>query len=958
MSFANPQWLILFLALIPVWYLGWPRRAFRRRRDVSSLLLRTVLITCVVLAVSGLQVVRAVDRLAVIFLVDASDSIGSDLRESQIEYIRQAVSEKPADDTWGVVVFGAGVSIDKPLNNVTDVAPLRSEVTGSNTNIAAALQTAISLFPADARRRIVILSDGQQTIGDAEAKARLADVSGVEISYVPFFRERLPDVRITDFQTPAQVAEGQVFDLTITVESETATPATIRLFSGGQLVQEEPVQLNEGSSTYTFSRRSAEGGFRNFEAQIDVPGTVDSFTQNNRLGAFSEIVGSSSVLLVSETGAELVNLLPALESAGMNVDVVEPGQLPADMASFVQYASIIIANVPATGFSDAQMQRLDRYVSDLGGGLVFVGGPQSYGPGGYYQTILEDTLPLEMRIRDQERLPQLTIAYLIDSSGSMGALSNDGIYSNLQLSLRAVERSIDFLQPDDRVAIGTFDSSGQWVARFQPAENRADLQELLSTMRPGGGTDILNGLRLVERDIGNEPSERKHLILLTDGGASRRGLVEKVRSLNGEFGVTTSVIAIGNLQVNFLQDMAEVGQGNFHRVTDVSQIPGILSQETVLATRSYIQEGAFSLNVTARSPIMQGINSLPPLQGYVAATPKDTAQVILRGPDPLSDPILAQWQYGLGRAVAFTGDASSRWSPEWVTWEQFSRFWGQAVEWTITENIGQTLEARVIMQDNGQARLVVDARTDEGAFLNNLVLQSSVITPQNTSQQLRLSQTAPGRYETSFTPESEGAYFLAVNGEGVSPDDTAVSVNERTGWVMSYSPEYAQTQPDEALLARLASLTGGRSLAEEPQAAFAVTQEPRTSAAPAWPFLLLIALLILPFDIAVRRLIITRSDLQRLREYLFGAPQTDTPDERLSSLLSARERARQKTGTGQRDPDTLSALKKVRSQRDTDTPDDAAPDAPQPRRPRSDRPETGRGTVSDLLKRRRERDTD
>jgi hypothetical protein len=213
-------------------------------------------------------------------------------------------------------------------------------------------------------------------------------------------------------------------------------------------------------------------------------------------------------------------------------------------------------------------------------------------------------------------------------------------------------------------------------------------------------------------------------------------------------------------------------------------------------------------------------------------------------------------------------------------------------------------------------------------------------------------------------PENEGAYFLAVNGEGATPAGTTVSVNERTGWVMSYSPEYAQTQPDEALLARLASMTGGRSLAEEPEAAFAVTQEPRTSAAPVWPFLLLMALLILPFDIAVRRLIITRSDLKRLREYLFGAPQPDTPDERLSSLLSARERARQKTGTGQRDSNALSALKNVRSQRDSETadtaqsPDDTAPNAPAPRRPRSDRPGSGRGTVSDLLKRRRERDDD
>jgi hypothetical protein len=358
---------------------------------------------------------------------------------------------------------------------------------------------------------------------------------------------------------------------------------------------------------------------------------------------------------------------------------------------------------------------------------------------------------------------------------------------------------------------------------------------------------------------------------------------------------------------------------------------------------------------------MQGITSLPTLQGYVATTPKNTAQVVLTGPDPLSDPILAQWQYGLGRVVAFTGDATSRWSADWVTWEQFSRFWGQAVEWTITETTGQTLDARVIMQD-GQARVRVDARTDEGAFLNNLNLQASLLTPDDTSRQIQLSQTAPGQYEASFTPDSEGSYFLAIHGDGTLPSGDIVAVNERTGWVMSYSPEYAQIQPDEALLARLASITGGRSLADDPAGAFAITQQPRTSSAPAWPFLLIVALVLLPFDVAVRRLIITRSDLKRLREYVFGEPAPDTPDERMSSLLSARERARQKTATGSRDASTLNALKNVRSRGDdtdtgTDT-DNETPTTPQPRRPRTDRPLSGRGTVSDLLKRRRERSSD
>ena len=600
---------------------------------------------------------------------------------------------------------------------------------------------------------------------------------------------------------------------------------------------------------------------------------------------------------MSSEPSETQFLLPALEQAGILVDLVPPANLPVNMAGLANFKSVILANVPATELSHAQMTLLDQYVSDIGGGLVMIGGPQSYAPGGYYQTPLERTLPVDMQIKDQKRLPQLTIAYLIDRSGSMGQIGRSGV-PNLELAKRAIVLSLDLLQATDRVAIGTFDTGGAWVVPFQQVNDAQILIAMTNTIRSGGGTDILAGLRLVERDIVNEPSQLKHLILLTDGGASSTGLIELTELLQDQYDVTLSAIAIGRSPASFLEKMAAAGQGNYYKVDNVEEIPLIFAQETVLASRSYIVEESFVPRVTGNSAIIDGISTVPPLRGYVATSPKVAAQRILSGPEPYSDPILASWQYGLGRVVAWTSDGSARWANEWVVWEDFSRFWGQAVAWSINAGANNNLETRISLE-NERARIVVDARDAAGGFLDGLVLNSAVLNPGGDSLRLALQQTAPGRYESTFVPQNEGAYFLTISGEGAL-DQAETTLTDLNGWVMSYSTEYIPRPHDERLLAQLAEITGGQNLAGQSADVFAHNLGERQAATDIWERLILIALLLLPIDIAVRRLIITRSDLLRLREFLARPGRAGERSQRIAALFDARGRSRETTGYGER----------------------------------------------------------
>ncbi|RMF79077.1 MAG: VWA domain-containing protein, partial [Chloroflexi bacterium] len=903
----------LLLAAPIVIYLGWPRQRYRRARDMVSLVLRLVIMLLLILAISGTQVVRTADRLAVVFLVDVSDSVSPEAQEAALDYIREALNAMGPDDEFGVVVFGADPAIERRINIARELGPIRSTPITSNTNIEEAIQTGLSLLPGDAAGRLVLLSDGHATVGNTDAAAQFAAASGIEISYVPLEREPSPEVQVTDVRVPSAVNAQQEFDLSITVEAEEATPATITILASGEIIHREDVNLREGANNYTLALQGGGSGFKDFRVQVD-PTSNDGFFQNNQLSTFTQVIGPPRVLLVHNNEEEIQFLLPALQEAGLTVDVATPNSLPIGLAPLAQFSSVILANVPATELSPQRMTILERYVKDLGGGLVVIGGPDAYGAGGYFQTPLEDALPLEMRIRDQQRLPQLTIAYVIDRSGSMGAVSPSGI-PHIELAKEAMIRSIDFLQPTDRAGVVSFDSQGYWIANLQPVQDRLGLQRLIGSLRPGGGTDILAGMNLVADTIVNDESERKHIILLTDGGAAPTGLVDLARDMFQNSDVTTSVIAIGAGAAPFLEDMAREGGGNYHIVDDADSIPAIFTVETVLATRSYITEEEFFPSLTAESAITNGITSSPSLLGYVAATPKQTAQVIMRAPEPFADPILAAWQYGLGRSVAFTSDASSRWGANWVQWDNFSRFWSQAVRWTITEG-SNNLETRVEFTGE-QARLIIDARDSDGDFLNALNMTASIVDPNVDSQSIDLQQVAPGRYEATFLPEDEGAYFLRINGTSVVNGET-VEVSQTSGWVLSYSPEYslAQTGANTELLEDIAVLTGGRSLQDDPSAAFAHNLDARNAVTPIWQWLLIVAVALLPLDIAVRRLVITRRDLQRARQAIFGGAKTvaDVPSERISTLMGAKERAQLRTEQQANPSATVSALRSRREQ--------------------------------------------
>jgi uncharacterized membrane protein len=922
MSFSAPLFLLLLLTLPLFAWLGWPARGLGRRREIVSLAVRLLIALLLTAGLAGLEVRQVADELSVVFLVDHSDSMAPAAQQAEEQMVRQALQQMGPNDRAGVVVFGSEAFVERPLSSGKDLSSFNTKVTPLQTNLAEAIRLGLALLPADTARRLVILSDGQETTGDSLEAAQLARSGGAQIDVIPFVQTgRAADAQVSAVEAPAHLRQGEQFSLHVTVDSTTSQTAGVRVLAGGAVAYDGTLGLHSGANAFDLPLTAGAPGFASY--RVIISPQQDAVYQNDEMAAVTEIAGPPKVLLVKNPaprdGADESSALAgALAAAAIQVETVTPGGLPSELPALAEYGSVILVDVPAPDLSPRQMTALQTYVRDLGGGLVAVGGPSAFGVGGYYRTPLEETLPVEMQIKDQKRRAKLTIVFVIDKSGSMSETS--GGVQKVELAKEAVIRSIDMLSPTDKVGVVAFDDTPSWVVPITPLNNPDVIKSLVGTIRADGGTDILAAVKAVAGVLPSDDGNIRHVILLTDGGADPSGIPELVTSMNKNYGITFSTVGVGQDAAPFLADLAKSGNGLYHFTADPSTIPTIFAEETTLATRAYIIENEFFPQATSSHPILQGISSVPSLLGYVGTSAKDAAQTILISDQ--KDPILAVWRYGLGKSVAWTSDATGRWAKNWVSWDQFARFWAQVVRYTLSEGSASGTRVSVDLAGSAAATLSVDALSTDGAYLNGLALQANVVGPDGQTQATTLSQVAPGRYQGTFLPTAEGAYVIRVAGhDPTQPADAQPAVAQTAGWVLSYSPEYRQPastgpdQPGSQLLLRLAAEAGGSALKSNPDGSLAYAdlfkhdlQAPERGARPIWPWLLGLAALLLPLDIGVRRLVVTRYDIQRAWLRIWAwlrarvprvAPKPAARTEQLSALLQVKNQVRGKVQDAQ-----------------------------------------------------------
>ncbi|BDG60846.1 VWA domain-containing protein [Caldinitratiruptor microaerophilus] len=895
-EFQFPARLLLLLpALAWVWaarraWLRAARRAGRAawRRQLRHLAVRGLVVLLVGLALAEPALVRRLSRQTVVLVLDASASTAP-VRDRVEAWARRALDALPPGDRAAVVAVGAAAAVEEAPAADPVFSRLGARVDPGGSDLAAGLELAGALVPAGFAGRVVLVSDGRATGADPEAAARALAAAGMRVDVVPVGEPPAADTRLEAVELPEVAYAGEESTLVARVRAASAAAGTLRVYRDGALVAERQARLAPGLQALTVAVPVGPAGLHRYRVawEPDDP-AADPVSANDALGAVQRVGGPPRVAVVAPGDTEVRALTAALRAAGAgDVERLSPGAVPQDLAGWAAYEAAVLANVPATALPPGAMEALEAYVRDLGRGLAMVGGPDSYGLGGYAGTPVERALPVYMDLRGRGRLPRLALVVVIDKSGSMSGGAGEA--DKMGLAKEAALRSVRLLRPRDTVGVLAFDTVPQWVVGPRPVGEGAGLAEAIGSIYADGGTEIYPALMAAYQALAAVDADLRHIILLTDGRSGSTGdypqLIEAMRQAR----ITLSGVAVGSdADQMLLEALSRAGGGRYYFTADPSSIPEIFAKETALATRSFIVDGTFYPAAASPSPLLEGLREVPPLQGYVATTPKERAEVVLVSPE--GDPVLAAWQYGSGRALAWTPDAGGRWAGSWASAQAFVTLWGNALSWLLPGGTGGGLTLHARPQPDGTVEVVAEA---QAGWTEVRPTHLTVIGPGGQRQEVEMRPAGPGTYRAALAGLEPGAYVARA----VQEAPGGLTLRAEAGWVMPYPAEFRETGVDRARLERIARAGGGRVLTD-PAALHAERPAPVRAPWPLGPALLAAGALLWFVDVAGRRLVLTAEDraaaLAWLRRRLWQPAESvpagaATPT--LGHLQAARSRA-------------------------------------------------------------------
>ncbi|SOC44917.1 VWA domain-containing protein [Ureibacillus acetophenoni] len=784
---------LALLLLIPlILYFGWTwwrHKGELKKRHLIVFGIRSLSVLLLVFALTSPYTLLPIKDEQVVFLIDRSASLNGTENEA-VAFIENSLEGKNEHHEVGIYSFAAGLQTETILSNSIEHAPSLSNVNNpSETNIEESLQIATSIVDPKKATRIVLMSDGLETKGQVSNQLIKLSGSNVSVDVVPLEKPYVSDVSIVRFVTPQIAYAGEQQQLVTEIHSTKATEGVLHLYENDQLIYQEPVRLEAGTNSFTYRHVGNAEGLVKYEALVQV--SEDGIIENNKLTSVTMVHSSPQLLIVSdrEGGSPIAT---ALGPNSIDYVVLPSEELPSTLSSYLQYNAIIFDNIPGHKIGEAKMSVIEQAVKNFGVGFMMVGGENSFGLGGYFKTPIEQLLPVEMEVKGKHQLPSLGLVIVLDRSGSM-------MGPKIQLAKEAAARSVELLRDGDTLGFIAFDDRPWEVIETAPLVDREKAVNTILSIPPGGGTEIYSSLAMAYDNLSDLDLQRKHIILLTDGQSATSNSYEDLIEDGKANNITLSTVAIGSdADANLLEMLSEMGSGRFYSVVDETTIPSILSRETAMITRTYIEDNPFYpmiYHALGWNSLFE--NGVPQMNAYIATTAKQTATVIAESEK--EDPVLAEWQYGLGRTIAFTSDSTGTWTGDWARWDEWTNFWQTAVSRMLPSYNDVAYDIR---QDAEGAFVVTDP-TNKAAFLDIAVVNEK-------GEELEIQSEVLSTSKVRVMAESDpGLVFFRIT------QNDGTDAIYQAGLTIPYSAEYELKPPNEMLLNEIAERTGGEILSLE-----------------------------------------------------------------------------------------------------------------------------------------------
>ncbi len=776
-----------------------------------------------VFAIASPYLLLPVKEEQVLFLIDRSASMAG-TEDEALKFIEESLREKKETHSVGIYSFASNFQTEAILSKTLEHVPNLSEIREvGETNIEQALQLATGIVDKDKATRIVLMTDGLQTKGEVlESITKIAG-SKISVDVVPLGRKISNDVSIQSFTTPQVAYQGEEQTLVTEIESTTDTMGELLLYENDQLIFRETIQLEEGKNVFTYRHKGNKEGLVKYEAYIQTD--EDAILENNKLTSITMVQSTPRLLIVSdrEEGSPIADML---NPSSIQFEEVSAEELPSSLSYMLKYDAIIFDNVPGHLVGEAKMGVIEQAVKNFGVGFMMVGGENSFGLGGYFKTPIEKLLPVEMEVKGKQQLPSLGLVIVLDRSGSMIGLK-------MELAKEAAVRSVELLREGDTFGLIAFDSHPWEIIETKPLENKDEVTNTILSIPAEGGTEIYPSLSLAYNNLFDLPLQRKHIILLTDGQSATSGNYEELIESGKKKHITLSTVAIGHdADRQLLESLSELAGGRFYDVEDETTIPSILSRETAMISRTYIVDDPFY-------PVIyhsEGWNQLfeegvPQMNAYIGTTAKTTANVIAESEK--EDPVLAEWQYGLGRTIAFTSDSTGAWTGDWGRWDRWVDFWNTAISRLLPTYNEIAYDIRM----DGEGSFLITDPTNQAAFLD-----VAVVDEYGNELEVHLEPISASKVR-AVADAKPGLVFFRI-----SKDDNVY----QAGLTVPYSSEYRLQPLNEKLLEEVADKTGGK-IVEDPQEVFRKFNEQGATRQSIATIILLVSLLLFFVDITIRR---------------------------------------------------------------------------------------------------------
>ena len=964
MHFERPGWLLLLLLIVPVYWMA--RRSIgglSRGKATFIFAARVIIIFLLTAALAHPVWEKRGEGLTVTLIIDRSQSIPLPLKNSSLQVLQKAAQAKERrEDRLAVITIAKEAQIVAMPDSYSTVSAGSEDFDLNATNLAAGVRLAMAIAPDDTANRIVLVSDGNETEDSIMAAAEIAAANNVPIDVVVLEYQHDREVVFERLIAPARVRKGQTINLQMVLRSQHDVTGTLRLWmndvpvnlSGDGETEGLRVQINAGpAAVFPVPLKLDSPGPQRFTAVFEPDNLADdTIERNNTAVAVTFVAGEGKMLVIDDGSVSSQYFVQAMRESNIDIDIVTPDALSGGLVYLAGYDAVVLANVPRTAFDDEKDKMLHVYVHDLGGGLIMLGGDQSFGAGYWIGSELAKALPVELDPPHTRQMVRGALALIMHSCEMP-----QGNYWGQQVAISAIKA----LSSLDYVGIVEFNwnpnvanlNGSSWALPMSLAGDKSAAINAAKKMVVGDMPDFESSMQLALDGLLSVRAGQRHAIIISDGDPSPPTQALLNKYVQNKVTVTTVMVAGHGSAADraSMNATASVTGGNFYNVVNPRQLPEIFIKEAQVVSRSLIQEGDLyqpQIRSSLHGPV-EGFSSVPAIDGYVLTAPrKGLAQTpIFLQTSEGTDPIYAYWNYGLGKSIAYTSDLSGRWGARWASWERFRSFWEQSARWVMRPSSPANFHINT-RQEGDLAIVEVEALDADAAFLNFMQTNASVINPHNEAQPLALQQVGPGRYRGQFRTSEAGAYLVNVSYAAGASEETAIKGHVQAAVSVPYSREFRDVRHNAAKLGELARRTTGRELTLDDPTLLelfdATDLEFPKSPREVWDLMAIIAATLFLLDVAARRVSIDPKWLAALVGRAVGR-RTETSAETVAAWKRARSQVSHRTISREQIKPTA-AEKKVRfeaseedAQRAIDigsqTPADTRAAPPMPVKPKS-----------------------